>query len=458
MDGTMDEKRFLFEQKLIPGAVMQLALPTVLSSLVMVLYNLADTYFVGMLDDPIQNAAVTLAAPVMLAFSAVINLFGVGTSSVMSRAMGHRDYDIAKQASAFGLYCSLLCGLVFSLAYFLFRTPLLSLLGADATMMEATISYMIWNVAFGAAPSIFNVVAADLVRAEGAAVHASIGTMSGCVLNMILDPIFVLPWGFGLGAAGAGLATFLSNCAACLYFLVFLFCKRGSTLVCLDPRKIRLHGRAIRNIFLIGIPSAIQNLLNVTGMTILNNLVSGYGANAIAAMGICSKINTFPVDMALGFTQGTLPLISYNYASGNFSRMKGTILFSGKLLTVVMCAIAVILFLFPEIFVSLFMENEEVVAYGVQFLRGYALALPFLRMDFFTVGVFQSVGMGRETFAFALLRKAVLEIPALFMLNTFFPLFGLAYAQLAAEVVMAALSLVMLRRLFHRLDRETQRE
>ena len=456
MDGLMDEKQILFEQKPVPRAVIQLALPTVLSSLVMVLYNLADTYFVGMLDDPIQNAAVTLAAPVMLAFSAVTNLFGAGSSSVMSRAMGRHAYETARRTSAFGLYCALACGLLFSIACLLFQRPLLALLGADDTTIGATLSYMRWTVFYGAAPSIFNVVAAYLVRAEGETLHASIGTMSGCVLNMVLDPIFVLPWGFGLGAAGAGFATFFSNCVASLYFVLFIYRKRGHTLVCLTPKKVVLHSLIVRSIFQVGVPAAIQNLLNVTGMTILNNLVSGYGANAIAAMGICSKINTFPVDMALGFTEGVLPLISYNYASRNFPRMKETILFSGKLLTAVMCVIAAVLFLFPGVFVSLFMENQEVVAYGSRILRGYALALPFLRMDFFTVGIFQSVGMGRETFFFAVARKLLLEIPAMFLLNTLFPLYGLAYAQLTAEVIMAAISLVMLRRLFRQLNSKFQ--
>lgn len=161
MEGIDDEKRALFEERPVPRAVMQLALPTVLSSLVVALYNLTDTYFVGMLNDPIQNAAVTLAAPVTLAFCAVTNLFGVGCSSVMSRAMGRRSYETARRTSAFGLYCSLACALAFSLAYLAFRRPLLALLGADASTAGTTIAYIRWTVAFGAAPSIFNVVAAN---------------------------------------------------------------------------------------------------------------------------------------------------------------------------------------------------------------------------------------------------------------------------------------------------------
>ncbi len=217
------KKTILFEQMPVPRAVMKLAVPTVLSSLVMVFYNLADTYFVGMLNDPIENAGVALAAPVLLAFNAINNLFGVGSSSMMSRALGRKDYDTVYRSSAFGFYCSVISGLLFSLLCTICKNPLLSLLGADAQTYAATDGYMFWTVTLGAAPSILNVVMAYMVRAEGASLHASLGTMSGCLLNILLDPIFILPWGFNMGAAGAGLATFISNCVACLYFFILLF-------------------------------------------------------------------------------------------------------------------------------------------------------------------------------------------------------------------------------------------
>ena len=217
------KKTILFEQMPVPKAVMKLAVPTVLSSLVMVFYNLADTYFVGMLNDPIENAGVALAAPVLLAFNAINNLFGVGSSSMMSRALGRKDYDTVYRSSAFGFYCSVISGLLFSLLCTICKNPLLSLLGADAQTYAATDGYMFWTVTLGAAPSILNVVMAYMVRAEGASLHASLGTMSGCLLNILLDPIFILPWGFNMGAAGAGLATFISNCVACLYFFILLF-------------------------------------------------------------------------------------------------------------------------------------------------------------------------------------------------------------------------------------------
>ena len=228
------QKTLLFEETPIPKAVATLAVPTVLSSLVMVLYNLADTYFVGMCNDPIQNAAVTLAAPVLLAFNAVNNLFGVGSSSMMSRALGCKDYETVYKSSAFGFYCALLSGVVFALLCGIFHEPLLYLLGADANTAAATGEYLKWTAVFGAVPSILNVVLAYMVRSEGSALHASIGTMSGCLLNIILDPVFILPWGLNLGAAGAGFATFLSNCGALLYFIVLLY-KKEKRHLCVPP-------------------------------------------------------------------------------------------------------------------------------------------------------------------------------------------------------------------------------
>ena len=443
----------LFEQMPIPRAVAKLAVPTILSSLVTVLYNLADTYFVGMLNNSVQNAAVTLAAPLILAFNAVNNLFGVGSSSMMSRALGSRDYETVHRSSAFGFYCSIFCGLLFSLLYVIFQPFVLTILGADATTAEATAGYLRWTVACGAAPTILNVVMAYLVRAEGAALHASIGTMSGCILNIILDPIFILPWGLNMGAEGAGLATFLSNCVACGYFFVLLYVKRENTHVCIKPSMFCLKRKIVLGVCGVGIPASIQNLLNVTGMTVLNNFTSSYGSDAVAAMGITQKINMVPMQIAMGLSQGIMPLISYNYASGNTPRMKKTLTFAAKISLTALVIVAAGYYVGAGALVRMFMQDPTIVAYGTRFLRGFCLGLPFLCMDFLAVGVFQAVGLGKNAFIFAILRKVVLEIPALIILNALFPLYGLAYAQFAAELVLAAAAVVVLIRMFAKLER-----
>lgn len=450
------DKTQLFESTPIPRAIASLAIPTVMSSLVMVLYNLADTFFVGMLNNPVENAAVTLAAPVLLAFNAVNNLFGVGSSSMMSRALGRKDYDTVYKSSAFGFYCSLICGALFSLFYFLLRSPLLVVLGADAQTTQGTIAYLNWTTGLGAVPAILNVVMAYLVRSEGSSLHASIGTMSGCLLNIVLDPIFILPWGFHMGAAGAGLATCISNCVACLYFFVLLWVRRGHTYVCIHPKYFTLQSHIVKGVCGVGVPASIQNLLNVTGMTVLNNFTAPFGANAVAAIGIAQKINMVPMYVAMGLSQGLMPLVSYNFASKNYIRMRQSILFTGRITVAFLAVLTSCYFFFSHAFISMFMSTPEVVAYGSTFLRAMCLALPFFSIDFLAVGVFQACGLGRNSLIFAILRKIVLEIPALYILNQLFPLYGLAWAQFCAEIILCGAAVVTLSRLFRHLESSPQ--
>ena len=450
-------KQILFEQMPIPGAVARLVVPTIMGSLVMILYNLADTYFVGYLNDPVQNAAVTLAAPMLLAFNAVNNLFGVGSSSMMSRALGLKKYDTVRRSAAFGIYCSIICGLAFSLGYSLLSGQVLDILGADETTREATRQYLFWTVSLGAAPAITNVVMGYLVRAEGSAINASIGTMSGCFLNIILDPIFIMPWGLGMGAAGAGCATFISNCVACLYFLVYVLIKGGRSYVSLSPA-MALQGRKVAlDILAVGIPAMVQNLLNVTGMTILNNFTASYGSEAVAAMGIASKVQMVFMYVSMGISNGIMPLVGYNYADENVKRMKEAMAFTAKLILITLSIATLGCYIFSDQLVGLFIENAHVIELGSAFLRGLILSMPFMAVDFLGVGMYQACGMGKMSLAFAVMRKIVLEIPALFVLNALFPMYGLAYAQPFAEFVLAFAAAAVMLKIFRDMEKKERR-
>ncbi len=442
---TMENKK-LFEEIPPSRAVMLLALPTILSSLVMVLYNLADTYFVGLLNDPVQSAAVTLAAPVLLAFNAVNNLLGIGTSSVMSRALGKDDYETVKNSASVGFYGALCCGGILALLCAVSGEAGLRILGAEAETMDATSAYLKWAVIFGAVPSILSAVMAYLVRAEGASLHASIGSMSGCLLNILLDPFFVLPRWLGLGAAGAGLATFLSNCIACCYFFALL--KYTPTHICIRPSHVQIKWPVVIDICRIGIPAAIQNLLNVVGMTVLNRFTSNYGADAVAAMGIAQRVHLVPFYIALGGAQGVMPLISYNFSQGNTGRMRDSIRFGMRMAVCFMTTVAVGYGLGARWLMAAFIDRGTVISYGAAFLRGLCLALPFLGIDFFAVGIFQACGMGRESLIFAVFRKVLLEIPLLYLLNRLYPLYGLPYAQVLTEIILSAATLRTIARLF----------
>lgn len=440
-----EKKTYLFEEMPIPKAVMQLSVPTVMGCLVMILYNLADTYFVGMLDNPEETAAVTFGATVILAFNAVTNLFGTGTSSLMSRALGVKDYDTFKRTSAFGFYAGIALSIMFSVCAAVFNTPLLNLLGASGANVGPTKQYLFWTVICGAVPAITNVIMANLVRSEGNALHASIGTMSGCLLNIILDPFFILPFGLNMKAAGAGLATFISNTVACLYFFVLLYVKRGKTNVSISIRDLRPSKYIVKEVFVVGIPASIQNLLNVTGMTVMNNSMAVYGSEAVSAMGIAHKTTMIPMYVSMGISQGILPLVGYNFAAGNKKRMSKTIVFATSIGMGFMVVATFGFWLGAGGIISLFMENALIVEYGTAFIRGLCLAQPFLALDFTGVGVFQACGMGRTSLIFAIMRKILLEIPAMIVLNKLFPMYGLAYAQLIAEVILAIAAVTKMR-------------
>ena len=195
----------------------------------------------------------------------------------------------------------------------------------------------------------------------------------------------------------------------------------------------------------------MQNLLNVTGMTVLNNFTSDFGSDAVAAMGIAQKVNMVPMYIAMGISQGIMPLIGYNYSSGNYKRMKKALLFSAKLSLGLLAAAAAFYYFFAGWVVTLFISDKNIIAYGSRFLQGLCFGLPFLCMDFLAVGVFQACGMGGKSLLFAVLRKIVLEIPALFLLNYFFPLYGLAYSQFVAEVVLSAAAVLVLVCMFRKL-------
>ncbi|MCD8118298.1 MAG: MATE family efflux transporter [Lachnospiraceae bacterium] len=450
-----DNKITLFERTPIPKAVVTLAIPTVISSLVTIIYNLADTYFVGYLNDPVQNSAVTLASPVLLSFIAVNNLFGVGAGTAMSRALGRKDYDRVMRFASFGFYSALLFSILFSVCITAFRMPLLHLLGADASTIDATYDYLFWTGCCGAVPAILNVVMANFVRSEGSTLHASIGTMSGCILNIILDPIFILPFGLDMGAAGAGLATFLSNCVACIYFFVLLYVRRGKTYCSVDPRKALPTKQIALEVFSVGIPASIQNLLNVTGMTVLNNFVAASGStSAVAAIGIANKINMIPMYIGMGVSQGIMPLIGYNFASRNTKRMKDCLFFTVKITTSVMVAMMVIYLVFAPGLIGLFIKDADTISYGTAFLRAMCLAVPFQSFDFLGVGVYQACGKGHISLVFAICRKIVLEIPALFILNAVWPVYGLGYATSITEFVLAIAAVFVLRNLLRSIEKD----
>lgn len=443
MKNSKINREDLFEKTPVWNAIFTLTIPMIISSAVSMIYNLSDTYFVGALNDSVQNAAITLAAPAMTLFYGVTNLFGIGASSLMSRSMGKKDTETVKKASATGIYLALLSAMILSFVTLIFNKQTLSLLGTDSLTFAATKDYLFWTVCLGSVPGIMAIMFGYLLRAEGRSMQASIGQMSGCILNIILDPFFIMPWGLNLGASGAGLATFIANVVACTYFLILIIKNKDKTYVCIKPSYVALNRFILSNIFIVGIPGVFQNVLNVVSMTILNNIVASYGPNTVAAVGIANKINQLPIQIVFGFTQGVMPLIGYNYANKSFGRMKESIKKTYILTISSLLCITFIFNIFGQPIVRMFMDNDEIVRTGAWFMSGFGLSLPFMCLDFMVVGITQAFGKGKHALICSFVRKLVFEIPLIFALNQIAKVNGIAYAQCITEVLMAVIAVVV---------------
>ena len=435
--------------------LMKLALPAILAQVVNMLYNIVDRIYIGHIPGTgaIALTGIGLCLPIILIIMAFSALAGIGGAPRAAIYMGKKDMDSANKI--LGSCFLMLTGLAVLLMVFFLTSgrQLLFLFGASSQTISYAWGYLRIYI-LGTLFVMYSIGLNSFITTQGFSLVGMGTILIGAAANIVLDPIFILPWGLGMGAAGAGLATFLSNCVACVYFFVLLYKKRGKTFVCIKLSMFRARREIVFGIFGVGIPASIQNLLNVTGMTVLNNFTSSYGADAVAAMGIVQKINMVPMQVAMGFSQGIMPLVSYNYASGNSPRMKKTVAFTAKIVVCFLTTMTAVFYFGAEMLIRLFMKNQIIVDYGTKFLRGMCLGLVFLAVDFLAVGVFQACGMGKKALVFALLRKVVLEIPALFILNHIYPMYGLAYAQCSAEVILAITACIVLLRLFKKLEKE----
>ena len=313
----MEQKELMGSLK-VSKAVAKMAIPSVISSLVTVVYNMADTFFVGQTNDPLQVAAVSLTNPIFILFMAFANMFGMGGSAVASMAMGEKKEERAKNASAFVAYASFFVGIVFAASLLLFMCPLLTLFGADAQTYAFARGYTL-HISYGAPFIIWSAAASFVVRADGASREAMIGSMIGTIANIVLDPVFIS--GFGMGAAGAAIATTIGNILACLYYLWYFMKK--SRCLSIAPKDFKCGDGILTEVCVTGFPTAIFSVLMSVSTIILNQILVAYGNAPVAAIGIVFKANMFITFLQLGLANGVQPLLGYNYGAGNRERASG---------------------------------------------------------------------------------------------------------------------------------------
>lgn len=448
---TADEERALFESTPLLRAIATLAIPTVISQMITVVYNMADTWFIGLANDAAQVAALTLALPVMLAFSAFGNFFGIGGASLMSRQLGSRQNQEAGRTFTFVVYAAAACSVLLALVLYAAAPALLNALGATPETFGYAYDYVLFAVIVAGLPSILNATLCNLMRSQGNPNQASFGIVLGCVLNVALDPVFIL--GFGMGVAGAAVATCLSQYAGLVYLLFHVVRKRKVSLapVSLVPRMV--PRATVVEIGKIGTPATLQVFLSAISNAVLLTFVAGYSTEAVAGLGIMQRIEMVPFAVAMGVSAGVMPLIAYNFASGNHQRMNGAIRATAGIVLGLSVVMLILLGVFATQVVQFFLDDAASVGYGARFLRMRLVATPFIAIYFMLLSVFQALGAARPALVLSLLRKGTVDIPLMFAANVVWPLYGVMMVGPVMELICCAVAAVLYVRLAKRVAR-----
>lgn len=451
--GKTADKTEIFERMPVPAALAKLAVPTIVSQLITLVYNMADTWFIGRTNNPYMVAASSLVLTVFLMTASLANLFGVGGGTLAVRLLGSREMEESRKVASLSLTMAAGASLVFSLLCLVFMDPLLRLLGASDNTIGYARQYLLFVVVIGCLPTVLSNVMSALLRNMGYSREAAFGLGMGGILNVVLDPIFmflILPAGFEV--MGAAIATMLSNFAVLLYFVV-IYRRVASDSVLALPRRIeKITGQSMRSLFAVGVPAAVSILLfDVTNM-VINRMASSYGDFQLAAIGIVLKVERLPLNIGVGIGLGMVPLVAYNFASGDRKRMNAFFTAARVAgIVVAVCSVGLYYWAAPWL-IRVFIADAATVSYGIEFLRARCFATPFMFLSFNMVHFMQAVGRGRVSFWLAVIRQIFLNIPILFLMNWLVGMSGIVHTQMIADCLNVIVSYVIYFRVVKELD------
>lgn len=439
----------VFSKAPVSKAVLKNALPAMAAMLMVLVYNLADTFFIGQTHDDLQVAAVSLATPVFLMFMAVGTAFGVGGTSVISRALGEGRQDYARKVCSFCMWSCIIIGVVMSALFLIFMNPILSLIGASADTWELSKTYLSIVVCSGPFVLISNCYA-NVIRTEGESGKAMMGQFLGNLLNVILDPILIL--GFGLNIAGAAIATVIGNIFGAGYYICYFL--RGKSSLSIRVKDFTIKNKVCSSVLVIGIPAALGSMLMSVSQIIVNSQMAEYGDMAIAGMGVAMKVVTITGMVCMGLGQGVQPLLGYCVGAKLWKRFQKIFKFSILFSMILGIVLTIICYVFVNQIVSVFLTDVTAFDYAVRFDR-ILLTTSFLFGVFYVlINALQAMGAATASLIINLSRQGIIFIPALFLLKAVLGQDGIVWAQPIADILSIVLVVVLYFNTFKKLSRE----
>ncbi|MBR4455553.1 MAG: MATE family efflux transporter [Solobacterium sp.] len=424
---------------------LKMSLPVVAGMLISLIYNLVDIYFISLTGKTELIAGVSLCTPIFTMLIALGDIFGLGGSSAVSRLLGAQKKEHAREVSVLSAWAGLLCGLAVGVLLLLFKRPALQLLGSDESTFASASSYLGWICA--AAPFVvFCFVPINILRSEGKVRESFTGGAIGSVCNMILDPLLI--FGLNLGAAGAALATFLAYLTEALYFAWVMNSK--TEVVVLHPSYLHYRGSDLLEIFRIGIPACVTNLVQSLAVMLTNRQLTAYGNESIAGYGIASRAFMIATMVLMGFAFGGQPIIGYSYGSGNKKRLREIIRCEYIFEICLALLFTAVLILLAPLLMRIMTSSQPVYEIAVRMLRYMASSLIFMVICLVSTCIFQSVGQAGGAFAVSICRQGIIFAILLPLLSSAFGLTGILLAQPAADVLTALLSLIIFHAVMNR--------
>lgn len=448
-EGKKSKEIKIFEEYPVHKAVAAMALPTIVSQIIFVIYNLADTWYVGLTEDANAVAAISLCLPVYTMMSGISNLFGIGGASVLARALGQGDIKKARRTFACSIWGAFAVGLFYALLLLALNRPLLLLIGADEGSIDYAVSYVFWTVIIGGIPTIIAPTFGHLIRAAGFPKQASFGMILGAVINIVLDPVLmfvVLPKGNEV--MGAAMATAVSNLVAMVYFCIYIFAGKKNAAYSLKPFEEEKQPGTMREIVQAGVPVFFMIALAMLSNCFLNSMLSSMGSEAVAGVGIVRKVDQLAYAVNQGITQGMLPLVAYCYSSGRHKRMWKVVGFSAVCSEVFSIVCTLVSQIFAPELISIFIRDELTIQHGQIFLRVISLAIPIYTLTFVIIAVFQAVGRGTEPLILSILHKGSLDIVLMFVIVKTIGVAQITWASPVSEAFALIVGVVMILRFF----------
>ena len=425
---TKDKRAKLMKEEKIGKLLWKLSIPAIIAMLINAVYNVADTLFIGMLNNTSAIGAISIVFPIFMLIAAFGQLFGIGAASYISRLLGNNYKIQADKTASTTFFTSLFLGIIISILGVIFIEPILNIFGATDSIMIYAQEYGLILFA-GSFITIVNMTLNNMIRAEGNAKFSMYSIMLGAGLNILLDPLFIFT--FNMGIKGAAVATVLAQSVSFIFFLHYYFSEKS--IVNISWNLFSFSKKIYSQVIKIGLATFSKQALASIAVGMINSAASNYGDAAIASIGITLRVITMFLYVLMGYFQGFQPIAGYNYGAEMFDRLQEVIKISLKRTTVFMTISTLFMFLFANQIILLFSNDPDVLSIGTKAIRTIIVFFPFLGFQMLYIVLFQALGRGKEAFILSVARQGLFLIPAILILPQFFGLNGVIMSQPVAD-------------------------